>query len=107
MKLTLSLGLILLSFSAWSNVVCIAEIYDATNGTILVREKISTPYSALKTRFIITDIGEHYLMQIYSSQNGAMAQDLLQKNITLQQKKITLKTAEHISILNCTNWNNL
>lgn len=106
MKYILSLGLALLSVSAWSNVVCIAEIYDATNGTILIREKISTPYSTLKTRFIITDIGEHYLMQIYSK-NGAAVQDLLQKNITLQQKKITLKTAEHISILNCTNWNTL
>lgn len=107
MKLTLSLGLALLSFSAWSNVVCIAEIYDASNNKILIREKISTPYAALKTRFLINDIGEHYLIQIQSMQTGAVTQDLLQKNITLQQKKITLKTAEHISILNCTNWNTL
>lgn len=107
MKKLLASGLILSSLSAWSNVVCVAEIYDASNGTILIREKISTPYSALKTRFLITDIGDHYLMQIYSTETSVVAQDLLQKNITLQQKKITLKTANHISTLNCTNWSNL
>ena len=95
------------SFSALANVVCIAEIYDATNGAILIREKIGTPFAALKSRFVIVDNGSMYIMQIQNPQTGAVVQDLLMKNITLQQKKISLKTTEHISNLNCTNWNYL